>query len=195
MMLSSKVLFSQTSALLLFSVFATFSAYAGGDGDLAPQVPDSETISEIRQQYALEKTLELNFSPDDRARLRKALADFSRNTDPEHIAIQKRRKAMKANLKQRFARCDNDVDETLTREEAAVCLPQVARHFSYVDVDEDNVITFEELELAQAKWSERHKAANARVEAERLEKLEAELKQKGKLKIKKQASSIRKQPS
>ncbi len=124
----------------------------------------------------LEKTLEYNFSPVDRARLRKALSDYSRNNDPEHIQIELRRKAMKASLNERFMRCNHDLDDSLDRQEVTECLPQIARHFNEVDVDEDNVITFEELELAQAKWTERHKAAEAKLEAQRIKEAEAQIK-------------------
>lgn len=183
----NKHLLLKSSAFLLCSLIVGGITHAAGD--IEPSV-----VSEDEATYGLHKTLEYNFSPEDRARLRKALADFSRNTDPEHVQIQKKRKVMQTNLKERFNNCDNDLDEALSRQEATECLPQIARHFNYVDVDEDNVITFGELELAQDKWTERRKAADAKVEAERLKQLEAELKEKGKRKIKKQASSVRKQP-
>lgn len=129
-------------------------------------------------ESGLEKTLEYNFSPVDRARLRKALSDYARNNDPEHILIEKQRKAMRENLKERFALCDVDLDDSLDRQESTGCLPQIARHFNFVDVDEDNIITFEELELAQSKWLERRKAAEAKLEAQRIKAAEAEIKRK-----------------
>jgi len=70
-------------------------------------------------------------------------------------------------------------------------LPQIARHFNAVDVDEDNVITFEELELADAKWRERHRAAEARLEILRIKEAEAEIKNKAaKPKENKQAATV-----
>ncbi|HAF01022.1 MAG TPA: hypothetical protein DCG63_06960, partial [Methylophilaceae bacterium] len=99
-------------------------------------------------------------------------------------------------IAQRFSECDKDNDDTLDREEATLCLPQIARHFNYVDVDEDNLITLEELELAQAKSVERQKAAEAKMEAQRLQQIEEEIKNKSKptVNINKQASSLRKRP-
>lgn len=137
-----------------------------------------ESQQAIEIDSALEQTLEYNFSPVDRARLRKALSDYARNNDPEHIQIQKQRKAMRENLKHRFSLCDTDLDDSLDRQESTGCIPQIARHFSFVDVDEDSVITFEELELAQAKWVERRKAAEAKLEAQRIIEAEAEIKRK-----------------
>lgn len=155
------------------------------------------TAEEVEEANAgLEQTLEYNFSPEDRARLRKALADYARNNDPEHIQIERRRKAMKSSLEQRFRQCNSDLDDSLDRQEVTECLPQIARHFNAVDVDEDNVITFEELELAQAKWTERHKSAEAKIEAQRIKEAEAKIKRKaGKSKKSKQAASKNRHPS
>ena len=141
--------------------------------DVAPELDDTDD-----PRYGLGKALEYNFSPVDRARLRKALTDFAKNNDPEHIKIKRQRQLMRNSLKQRFVGCNNDLDDSLDRQEVTECLPQVARHFNAVDVDEDNVITFVELELAQAKWSKRHRAAEAKLEAQRIKAVEAEIKKK-----------------
>lgn len=192
-MLSIKPLFSSQILMLMLLgsaiVLPALAENADGDTTLDKMVADDDQLTGLQQ------TLEYNFSPEDRARLRKALADYSRNNDPEHIQIESKRKAMKASLKERFNRCNHDLDDSLDRQEVTECLPQVARHFNTVDVDENNVITVEELELAQAKWIERHKAADARVEAQRIKEAEAKIKKKSKSKGSKQASSKRKHPS
>ena len=153
---------------------------------------EEKSAVEENNQGISEQTLEHNFSPEDRARLRKALADYSKSTDPEHHQIELRRKAMKESLEERFNGCDKDNDESIDREEATLCLPQIARRFSTVDIDEDGVITLEELELAQAKSIERQKAAEAKMEAQKIQEAEAEIKNKGKLKGNKQASNSHK---
>lgn len=192
-MLSIKPLFSSQILLLMLlgtaTVLPALAESAGDDASLDKMIADDDQLTGLQQ------TLEYNFSPEDRARLRKALADYSRNNDPEHIQIESKRKAMKASLKERFNRCNNDLDDSLDRQEVTECLPQVARHFNTVDVDEDNVITVEELELAQAKWIERHKAADAKVEAQRIKEAEAKIKKKRKSKGSKQAASKSKRPS
>lgn len=139
-----------------------------------------------------EQTLKYNFSPEDRARLRKALADYSKTTNPEHHQIELKRKAMKESIEQRFNGCDKDNDDSIDREEATLCLPQIARRFSTVDVDEDGVITIDELELAQAKSVERQKAAEAKVEAQKILEAEADIKNKGKIKSNRQALNTHK---
>jgi hypothetical protein len=167
--------------LMLMSMLFIFPSFANTDSptevnELIDSDPTPDRVDE--EAYGLEKTLDYNFSPIDRARLRKALADYARHNDPEHIQIKRKRQEMRENLKVRFAQCNKDLDDSLDRQEVTECLPQIARHFNFVDVDENNVITFEELELAQAKWSERHQAAEAKLEAQRIKEAEAEIKSK-----------------
>ncbi len=178
--------------LLLVGMSIILPAYAGGKNAF---VAEEKQVVDDNNEAGLEQTIEYNFSPEDRARLRKALSDYAKNTDPEHVQIEQRRKAMRESVEARFDQCNHDADESLDREEATECLPQIARHFSYVDVDEDGVITLEELELAQAKLDERQKAAEAKLEAQRIKAAEAEIKSKGKAKINKQALGTRKRPS
>jgi hypothetical protein len=138
----------------------------------------------------LAKTLEHNFSPEDRARLRKALTEYARNTDPDHQLMLQKRKAMHDSISQRFNECNRDNDETLDREEATLCLPQVARHFSYVDLDGDGVITLEELENAYAKMTERQREAESRTEAQQAAASDADMDAKLKNKPKSNPSVI-----
>ncbi|HQN65658.1 MAG TPA: hypothetical protein PLR90_05110 [Methylophilus sp.] len=156
---------------------------------------DIKHILAENEDSGLEQTLQYNFSPEDRVRLRRALDDYARNTDPEHAQIEHKRRQMQESVEQRFNECNRDNDDSLDREEATQCLPQIARHFSYVDVDEDGVITLEELQLAQAKNEERKKAAEAKIEAQRLLEMEAEIKSKAVPKNNKQALTPRKRPS
>ena len=158
------------------------------------RLAEKQSAEEIDANIS-EQTLEYNFSPEDRARLRKALADYSKSTNPEHHQIEISRKAMKESLEVRFNGCDKDNDDSIDREEATLCLPQIARRFSYVDVDEDGVITIEELELAQAKSIERQKAAEAKMEEQKILEAEVEIKAKGKLKNNRQALNAHKKPA
>ena len=156
--------------------------------------PNEKLQLDESAESGLDQTLEYNFSPDDRARLRKALADYAKNSDPEHTQIELKRKAMQMSVQDRFNDCNEDNDDSIDRIEATDCLPQVARHFNFVDVDEDGVITLDELELAQAKSVERQKRAEAKLETERVLEAEAAIKEKSKSKSNKQAINIRKRP-
>lgn len=200
-MLANKLFFwSQFTVLILLSFIFIFPSVA--DTNVLPE-PSKDATDPMQSpteaedgSYGLEKTLEYNFSPEDRARLRKALMDYARNNDPEHIQIRRERQKMRESLKERFTQCNNDLDDSLDRQEVTECLPQIARHFNSVDVDEDNVITFEELELAQAKWRERHKAAEAKLEAQRLKAVEESIiKKAAQPKKSNQASTKSGQPS
>lgn len=183
-------------AIILLSIAASTFVYAADKNFLvADDFTKDSTLD--NDENGLEQTLEHNFSPDDRARLRKALVDYTKSTDPEHNQIEQKRKAMKESIAKRFSACDKDSNDSLDREETTECLPQIARHFSNVDVDEDELITLEELELAQAKSSERQKAAEAKIDAQKIQEAEAAIKSKSKIKTKinKQAASSRKRPS
>lgn len=142
------------------------------------------------EDTGLTKTLEHNFSPEDRARLRKALSEYARNTDPDHQLMLQKRKAMHDSISQRFNECNRDNDDTLDREEATLCLPQVARHFSYVDLDGDGVITLDELENAYAKMVERQREAESKTEAQQSAATDADLDSKAKNKPKSNSSVI-----
>jgi len=82
---------------------------------------------------------------------------------------------MQDSIETRFFEADSDGDGTLDRQEATEKLPQIARHFSSVDSNQDNLISLGELVEAQARILERRKAAEAALEQEKQQKtLEAE---------------------
>jgi hypothetical protein len=117
----------------------------------------------------IQQTLELNFSPENREKLRKALDDYARSIDQDHERIEERRRTMKESLEARFFDADNDGDGTIDRQEATEKLPQIARHFNLVDTNQDHVISLDELVDAQARIIERRKAAEAAIEAQKLQ--------------------------
>jgi uncharacterized membrane protein len=186
-------LFSPVKIIIaaMLALFVATPASAAGKNNFQSDEPAAIDDADS----GTDQTLDHNFSPEDRARLRKALADYAKSTDPEHNQIEQKRKAMKQSIEARFIDCDEDADDSLDREEATACLPQVARHFNFVDVDEDGVITLEELQLAQAKSVERQKAAEAKIEAQKILEAEAEIRSKSKSKTNKQAATLRKHPS
>jgi hypothetical protein len=188
MVFKTQSYFVQTSLLLVMGLLLPLTTLA------EDKLSTDKQIADENEQSVSEQTLEYNFSPEDRARLRKALADYSKSTDPEHHQIEQRRKAMKESVEERFNGCDKDNDDSIDREEATLCLPQIARRFNTVDVDEDGVITIDELELAQAKSIERQKAVEAKMEAQKIQEAEAEIKNKGKFKGNKQALNTHKKP-
>jgi len=138
-------------------------------------VDEARPAEDDTKNEGLQKTLNLNFSPEHREKLRKALDDYARSVDPGHEQIEERRRAMQDSIETRFFEADSDGDGTLDRQEATEKLPQIARHFSSVDSNQDNLISLGELVEAQARILERRKAAEAALEQEKQQKtLEAE---------------------
>jgi Ca2+-binding EF-hand superfamily protein len=128
----------------------------------------------------MRQTLNLNFSPENREKLRKALDDYAKSVDQDHDRIEERRRAMKESVKERFLDADNDGDGTIDRQEATEKLPQIARLFSQVDVNQDGVISLEELEEAQARTIERRRAAEMALDEQKLQASETTTKSKNK---------------
>lgn len=130
---------------------------------VTPTVPDLDS----EQLEGMQQTLELNFSPEHRERLRKALDEYARSVDQDHDQIEARRRAMRESIKERFFDADRDFDNTIDRQEATEKLPQIARHFSAVDENQDGLISLDELEAAQMRVEERRRAAEASLELQK----------------------------
>lgn len=144
--------------------------------DKAKRIVDEERQAEEETRIdGLQKTLNLNFSPEHREKLRKALDAFARSIDPSHEQIEERRRAMQDSIEARFFEADGDGDGTIDRQEATEKLPQIARHFNSVDSNQDSLISLSELVDAQARILERRRAAEAILEQEKQQKhMEAE---------------------
>jgi hypothetical protein len=102
---------------------------------------------------------------DENIRLRRDLDEYSRSVDPAHVQIEERRRVMHKRLQERFATCDRDDDGSLILDEVYDCMPQIARRFVEVDLNNDRAITLEELEALQAKITERQKVLAVKADA------------------------------
>ena len=149
----------------------TFAQAAGNRTNVA-NADDTKRVA-VDESDGTQQTLNLNFSPERRESLRKALDEYARSVDPDHEQIEERRRAMQESIKERFLNSDKDNDGSIDRQEATESLPQIARHFSQVDTNQDDVITLDELEAAQARILERRKAAEAALEAQKTQEAEA----------------------
>lgn len=101
---------------------------------------------------------------DDNIRLRRTLDEYSRTVDPAHVQIEERRRVMHQRIQERFSQADRDNDGGISLEEAYDSMPQLARHFGAVDLNNDHVITLEELEALQAKIAERQRIATVKID-------------------------------
>lgn len=159
---------------MLFGI--SFKGEAGGRGSFANTASALKRTAESNVEPdsdGVQQTLNLNFSPEVRLKLRKALEDYARAVDPEHEQIEERRRAMNENIEKRFLSADTDGNELLDREEATAKLPQVARLFTQVDTNDDGYVSLDELKEEQVRIIERRRNAEEKLEAQRLEKLQA----------------------
>lgn len=181
------------------SLSLTLSANPGSRNNLtaAAEKPrrttDGERATEDDTKEGYQKTLNLNFSPERREMLRKALEDYARSIDPSHDQIEERRRAMQESIEARFFEADSNNDSTIDRQEATEKLPQIARHFNSVDTNQDGVISLNELVEAQARILERRRAAEAAIQLEKQRKaIEAEALEDAKAKNKQATNTSKK---
>ena len=105
-------------------------------------------------------------SIEDSIKLRNDINEYSRTVDPAHVQIEERRRIMHDRLKARFQAADMDNNNVISRDEAEQFMPQILRHFSDIDTNNDGVITLEELEALQTKIAERQRQEQERKDAE-----------------------------
>ncbi|MES2013345.1 MAG: EF-hand domain-containing protein [Pseudomonadota bacterium] len=160
-----------TSLALCIGLWLSFNVSAADKNSAVNEDATKRTTDEANE--GLRQTLNLNFSPENREKLRRALNDYARSADPDHGQIEERRRAMQESIKTRFLEADNDGDGTIDRQEATEKLPQIARHFNMVDTNQDDLISLDELQAAQARILERRKAAELALEAQKLQEAEA----------------------
>lgn len=99
----------------------------------------------------VQQSLHGPISIEESIRLRRDLDEYSKQVDPAHVQIEERRRVMHQRVQSRFAETDRDNDGTISRDEAADMMPQVARHFNQVDLNNDGLISLDELETLQAR--------------------------------------------
>ncbi len=155
---------------------------AGKTNFIAVGTVEKPVAEEEAAGEGMRQTLNLNFSPENREKIRKALDAYAKSIDQDHERIEERRRAMQESMEARFLDADNDGDGTIDRQEATEKLPQIARLFNQVDVNQDGVISLEELEVAQARAMERRRIAEASLEAKKLQASEPAIVAKSKSK-------------
>lgn len=156
-------------ALLICTLFGvSVLAYAGA---INTQELDTPPVQDADPEDNTIPTLESSISLEERMRLHRDLAEYSRSIDSTHITIENHRRGMRQRLYERFSGSDKDNDGSISREEATETLPQIARHFNQVDANGDGVITLNELAIVHARMVERQQRGipAAREEAQEVE--------------------------
>ena len=124
-----------------------------------PQKSEPENNSSVATE--LNKLKESNaLSPEERARIRRALSEYAKSSGKEIIFIEEKQREMLKGLEARFIACDEDNDNTLDMAETTKCLPQVARQFNHLDLDENEVISLDELALLAKDFEKSHSENN-----------------------------------
>ena len=147
--------------LFCFAGFLGISFQAlGGPNNQSPKV-ESETNTSVAG--ALNKLKDSSLlSPEERARIRRALAEYAKSSGKESSLIEEKQREELKGLESRFIACDEDNDNTLDLAETTRCLPQVARQFNRLDLDENEVISMDELALLAKEFEKNHSEPNKR---------------------------------
>lgn len=147
----------------LFCFAAAFSLSSGvlaGANNQAPKVESENNSSVAAELNKLKESSAL--SPEERARIRRALAAYARSSGKESTLIEEKQREMLKGLESRFIACDEDNDNTLDLSETIKCLPQVARQFNRLDLDENEVISLDELAFLAKEFQKNHLDSNKR---------------------------------
>jgi hypothetical protein len=129
--------------------------------------------------------LSVNQNPEvseDIIDLHQALSDYSKLDQKNNAIYEQKRREMLDSVEQRFYACDTDSDDTLDVFETTQCLPQVARKFRRVDVDNDNVITLDEISMLAKEYENKHQANNKSIAKSNKEESAAALENKSNIK-------------
>jgi hypothetical protein len=117
----------------------------------------SAAYSEVGTNQILGDQQKINEESAELQQIHDALTKFSQSEDKNSIIYQQKLREMLDSLEVRFLACDIDNDQTLDVFETTQCLPQVARQFRRVDIDNDNVITLDEISIMARKFAEKRK--------------------------------------
>ena len=114
-------------------------------------------IADVKTNELNNLDSEIVYELTDLDQIRDALAEYSRAEDENNALYEQKRRAMLDSVELRFLACDTDADDTLDVFEVTQCLPQVARRFRDVDIDNDNVITLDEIAILAKNYEKRVK--------------------------------------
>lgn len=153
----------KAQAVFVVCILIGFSKALGAASPNEEPENISPPVTEAGQDEHIQN-LDQGITAEESMRLRRALVEYSRAVDPSHIQIEERRRLMRKRIQERFFGSDKDNNGVISRQEAAETLPQIFRHFSQVDLNDDGAISVSELEAVQTRATERQQAAEARVE-------------------------------
>ena len=146
-------------------------------------------LSEVKTNEYLSVNQNLEVS-EDIIDLHQALSEYSKLDQKNNAIYEQKRREMLDSVEQRFYACDTDSDDTLDVFETTQCLPQVARQFRRVDVDNDNVITLDEISMLAKEYEHKHHGNNKSIAKSDKEESSASLENKSKIKSSKTKQAL-----
>lgn len=135
-----KISFLACLALLLFTRPALTESV-----NLPPNTASSAADEQSEERQKLEEKL----PPEARRRLREVLNAYSRQAYPDGEQVEERRRLMHDRMQERLNNADKNGVGSISRSEAQLRMPRLARQFDQIDLNGDNIITRDEMQVAR----------------------------------------------
>lgn len=133
-----------------------------------PSNTPPSNATEDQQTEERQRPAEERLTPEARRRLRDTLNNFSR-AYPDREQMEERRRLMHDRMEERLNNADKSGGVgSITRSEAQLRMPRLARQFDQIDTNGDNVITREEIQAARERAA-MEKRETARIESSGIE--------------------------
>jgi hypothetical protein len=150
----------KTSLLACLALLAFTRPASTEPLDLSPNSPPAATEDQAEDRQKLEEKL----PPEARKRLREVLNSFSRQAYPDGEQLEERRRLMHDRMQERLNNADKNGVGSISRSEAQLRMPRLARQFEQIDTNGDNIITREEMQASRDRAS-MEKRETARIES------------------------------
>lgn len=126
--------------------------------NLSPNPSKTANEDQAEDRQLLEEKL----SPEARKRLREVLNSYSRQAYPDGEQLEERRRLMHDRMQERLNNADKNGVGSISRSEAQLRMPRLARQFDQIDTNGDNVITREEMQASRDRaMQEKRETAKA----------------------------------
>jgi|GEM_PF-3273543 hypothetical protein len=127
-------------------------------------LPSNSSRSANEDQTEDRQVLEEKLPPEARKRLREVLDSYSRQAYPDGEQLAERRRLMHDRMQERLNNADKNGVGSISRSEAQLRMPRLARQFEQIDTNGDNIVTREEIQAARDRAA-MEKRETARVDS------------------------------
>ena len=119
----------------------------------------NNALSEVNLNDAITENQDSVLRINDLRDIHTALSVYSLIKDKNNLIYNQKIREMLNSVEKRFTACDSDNNHALDVYETTQCLPQVARQFRKVDINNDNLIALDEISILANDYQEKNKAA------------------------------------